>query len=142
MQIATPIVTPSSCVAPSPSRVVRPENLFISPELPSSFIGIEMLSLLCYVLTSCKPLVCSSFDPERRLSVFSLFSLPNLESQTVVALTAAAAETSLVVVSLVVVALVVIALVVVALVITALVVTALVEVALVEVVVVAVVEAV
>ena len=91
-----------------------------------------MLSLLCYVLTSCKPLVCSSFDPERRLSVFSLFSLPNLESQTVVALTAAAAETSLVVVALVVVALVVVALIVVALV----------EVSLVVVVVVAVVEAV
>jgi len=85
LQIATPIVTPSSCVAPSPSRVVRP---------PASPLCVPALIL---------------------------------ESQTVVALTAAAAETSLVVISLVVVALVVVALV---------------EVSLVEVVVVAVVEAV
>jgi len=90
LQIATPIVTPSSCVAPSPSRVVRP---------PASPLCVPVLIL---------------------------------ESQTVVALTTAAAETSLVVISLVVVPLVVVALVVVALV----------EVSLVEVVVVAVVEAV
>jgi len=79
LQIATPIVTPSSCVAPSPSRVVRP---------PASPLCVPALIL---------------------------------ESQTVVALTAAAAETSLVVIALVEVSLV--------------------EVSLVEVVVVAVVEA-
>jgi len=70
LQIATPSVTPSSCVTPSPSRVVCP---------PASSL--------------CVPVVI-------------------LESQTVVALTAATAETSLVEISLVeVVALVEVALV-------------------------------
>jgi len=77
LQIAAAIVTPSSCVAPSPSRVVRP---------PASPLCVPVLIL---------------------------------ESQTVVALTAATAETSLVVV---------VALVVTSLVVTSLVVAALVEV--------------
>jgi len=65
LQIAAAIVAPSSCVAPSPSCVVRP---------PASPLCVPVLIL---------------------------------ESQTVVALTAATVETSLVVTALVVTALVV-----------------------------------
>jgi len=79
LQIAAAIVAPSSCVAPSPSCVVRP---------PASPLCVPVLIL---------------------------------ESQTVVALTAATAETSLAVTALVVISLVVTALVVTALVVTALV---------------------
>ena len=104
MQIAAAVVAPPRSVAPSPSCVVRPEHLYNSPS--SSF---------CFVthLPPTSPLCVPVLILKQDFWVFDINLCLNLKSQTVVALTAATAETSLVVVPLVVVALVVIALVVV-----------------------------